>query len=68
VLFRSKNDANGPLLATTIDNENLLKNFLDIASRVACPKNLEGSMALIRNHKVIGPSTKKLHNPLTGGS
>jgi len=47
-----KNDVR---LAVTIDQENLLTNFLDLASRVECPKNFDGAVALIRNHKVIGP-------------
>jgi len=59
-----KNDVS---LALTIDKEDLLKNFLDVSSRVACPKSHDGSMALIRNHRVIGPPNKKLHNPLSGG-
>lgn len=51
-----KNDV---ALAKTIDNEGLLTQFLDIASRVSCPKSYEGSLALIRNHKVIGPPSLK---------
>jgi len=46
-----KNDVK---LATTVDAEELLTNFLDIASRVACPKNFEGAIALIRNHQIVG--------------
>jgi hypothetical protein len=47
-----KNDVK---LAVTIDDEGLLTNFLDLASRIECPKNFEGSIALIRNHKIVGP-------------
>jgi hypothetical protein len=57
-----KNNVN---LVLTLDKEDLVINFLDLASRVACPKNIDDSIALIRNHKVIGPPNKKLHNPLT---
>lgn len=47
-----KNDVK---LAVTIDDEGLLTNFLDLASRIECPKSFEGSIALIRNHKIVGP-------------
>jgi len=46
-----KNDVS---LAKTIDAEGLLANFLDLASRTACPKNFEGSIALVRNHQIVG--------------
>ena len=53
---------NDPKLAISIDQEGILSNFLDIASKAACPKNFEGSIALIRNHKAKGPP-KKVLNP-----
>jgi hypothetical protein len=54
-----KNDVR---LALTIDSEDLLTNFLDLASRVACPKNHEGAIALIRNHQIVGPPKSGVTN------
>lgn len=39
-------------LALTVDKEDLLEKFLDLAAKVPCPRSFEGSIALIRNHQI----------------